>query len=454
MHRYIPCLALIAATAPLFGQVNVPVNISGLVTDSAGAPLAAAVVKLENTGYTATSGQDGRFTLTSTTALRGSEASAPFASLHDGALALSLPVRSDVLVTVYGISGEEIATLERIVDAGSHSLRLPDLGSGVRFLKVAAGGKVAWVKGFALEGVLRTAPAGVREAAIPAASALAKGAAAAALYDVLTVTKVGYHKGYVTITKSDTANVKVAMLKATSPKFSFFVTSMRTLQKLAGEKGFGGDFRFGETGPGAGLRGADKICATIAEKSLPGSGVKGWRAFLSVTADANGKQVDAIDRVGPGPWYDRIGRLVAPTKADLVDVRPKNGDPTIQLDLPNEFGIPNRQPDPALPPENNHHMVTGSNAEGKLYSQTATCKDWTTSVHSAENGKPICGFAYPRTGVAARLGINWMSSFEAPGCAAGVEIVEMGKPTPESIQGGWIGGGGGYGGFYCFALNP
>ena len=73
------------------------------------------------------------------------------------------------------------------------------------------------------------------------------------------------------------------------PHFSFFVTSLESFQELSGnEFGFGGDLRFGETGPGAGLRGADKICATIAEMSMPGSSVKEWRAFPSVSADEIG----------------------------------------------------------------------------------------------------------------------------------------------------------------------
>jgi hypothetical protein len=36
------------------------------------------------------------------------------------------------------------------------------------------------------------------------------------------------------------------------------------MQALSGnEAGFGVDLRYGETGPGAGLRGADKICTEI-----------------------------------------------------------------------------------------------------------------------------------------------------------------------------------------------
>src|SRR5690242_11683854 len=56
------------------------------------------------------------------------------------------------------------------------------------------------------------------------------------------------------------------MEEQTLDKFSFFVTSLAAMQALSGSQaGFGGDLRYGETGPGAGLRGADKICAAIAE---------------------------------------------------------------------------------------------------------------------------------------------------------------------------------------------
>src|SRR5690348_6461058 len=114
----------------------------------------------------------------------------------------------------------------------------------------------------------------------------------------------------------------------TSDHFSFFVTSMKAMQELSGsQQGFGGDLRFGETGPGAGLRGADKICAAIAEKSMPGAGTKKWRAFLSAVSGEDGKQVNAIDRIGEGPWYDRVGRLLANNKAELMNDRPSNADP-------------------------------------------------------------------------------------------------------------------------------
>ena len=249
-------------------------------------------------------------------------------------------------------------------------------------------------------------------------------------------------------------------------KFSFFVTSLAALQKLSGSQdGFGGDLRHGETGPGAGLRGADKICAAIAEMSMPGAAARNWRAFLSVTADENGKQVNAIDRIGNGPWYDRLGRLLAPTKADLLNNRPQNGDTAIQNDLPNEDGVPNHQPDPTQPQVDNHHMLTGSRTDGTLYGAFATCKDWTTSDGSYANGRPQCGMAWPRNmggggfpqpapggGKPGGGGdSNWISAITAPGCAPGVDIGSFGGAPPGSDS---VGAGGGYGGFYCFALVP
>jgi hypothetical protein len=246
--------------------------------------------------------------------------------------------------------------------------------------------------------------------------------------------------------------------------FSFFVTSLKALQELSGSpEGFGGDLRFGEEGPGAGLRGADKICATIAEKSMPGAGNKPWRAFLSAVADENGDQVDAIDRVGEGPWYDRLGRTFALTKADLIADRPIGIDPEIKDDFPNEDGVPNHQPDPNEGEVDNHDMLTGTNSMGQLYSQTATCLDWTSNMGDlALEGRPRVGHSWPRyggpgpgpgpgPGDGEMNPANWMSSLDESGCAPGVSLIEMGPPQPDSVT---VGSGGGYGGFYCFSLIP
>jgi hypothetical protein len=42
---------------------------------------------------------------------------------------------------------------------------------------------------------------------------------------------------------------------------------------------------------------------------------------------------------------------------------------------------------------------------------------------------------------------NWISGFDAASCKAGVQVTTQNT-------GNHIGNAGGYGGFYCFALNP
>ncbi|KYF88842.1 hypothetical protein BE20_21890, partial [Sorangium cellulosum] len=213
----------------------------------------------------------------------------------------------------------------------------------------------------------------------------------------------------------------------TTEKFSFFVTSLVAMQELSGsEDGFGGDLRFGET--------------------------------------EDGKQVDAIDRIGEGPWYDRLGRLVANNKEELLNDRPIAADEAI-ID---EDGVPNHQPDPSQPEVDNHDILTGTNDQGKLYSATATCKDWTAKAGDKEaEGRPRGALvaeelrrSFPggSSGAGGPGGpggninmANWMSSLDESGCAPGINLLETGGPLPNEAT---VGSGGGYGGIYCFALTP
>jgi len=258
-------------------------------------------------------------------------------------------------------------------------------------------------------------------------------------------------------------------------RFSFFVTSVGALRTLSGsQNGFGGDLRYGETGDGAGLRGADKICTAIAEMSMPGSGAKGWHAFLSAPAMGTAPAANAIDRIGAGPWYDRMGRLFSASKANLIGFRPSDADPAIKNDFPNENGIPNHSDGAPGCTGNscpdNHDTLTGSDDQGHIYtgSSNPTCSGWTTAVGSA--GKPRVGHSWPRTpsstntcsstggmgGGGMSMGNSgcyghWMSSLDEAGCAAGVNLQEMGGPMASNPT---VGSGGGYGGFYCFAMTP
>jgi hypothetical protein len=264
--------------------------------------------------------------------------------------------------------------------------------------------------------------------------------------------------------------------------FSFFVTSMAALQDLSGSQdGFGGDLRYGEAD---GLSGADKLCTEIAERSMPGSGVKVWHAFLSVTEGGpDGGPIHAKDRIGQGPWYDRLGRVVALDLESLLQQRPEGADPEILNDLPNEDGVPNHSPEGEL--LDNHDMLTGTDDKGELYTTggdalASTCNNWTSAEPS---GAPRVGHPWPTgtggdvvpvmgggfgggsfAGGAGSMGggfgggammgfdvANWMSALDETGCAPGGVLEQVGPPMADDPR---VGSGGGYGGFYCFALTP
>jgi hypothetical protein len=250
-------------------------------------------------------------------------------------------------------------------------------------------------------------------------------------------------------------------------KFSFFVTSLQGMRDLSkSEQGFGGDLRYGEA---TGLDGADKICTELAERALPGSGSKGWRAFLSTAKGSpEGGPTHAKDRIGTGPWYDRAGRLIAMDLTGLLQERPAGADSAIINDLPNERGEPNHT-DTLPEMDDNHDVVTATNLQG-MYDGRPTCEDFT----SVETPMPMMGAA-GMSGAAGRggrggfpggggfmhygpglghswpamSGMSWMTAHGAPGCSPSVALVQTGPG-----EGTGIGNGGGYGGIYCFALMP
>jgi len=213
--------------------------------------------------------------------------------------------------------------------------------------------------------------------------------------------------------------------------FSFFVTSLEAMQELSGSAdGFGGDLRFGEA---TGLAGADKICQTIAAKE--GFGHKTWRAFLSTSTE------DAIDRVGTGPWYDRLGRLVANDVEGLLGDRP-DGEESVVTDLPNEKGVQEHTLDAQV---DDHDTLTGSDEQGRFAGSQSTCNDWT----STGSGRPLAGHSWP--GGPSR---NWISAHAMSGCAPGVNLTQQMGGGPGGGGDACVGCEGGYGGIYCFALTP
>lgn len=178
------------------------------------------------------------------------------------------------------------------------------------------------------------------------------------------------------------------------------------------------------TGNLGGLAGADATCQRLA--AAVGAGNRTWRAYLSVARDStnNNLPANARDRIGPGPWNNANGTVVA---ANSTELHARSGDASLFVD---ERGQRINGQWTGSPTPNQHDILTGSNADGTLLS-AFTCADWTSSSASdvAQVGHSDgLGPGQSTAGVLA----SWNSAHANQNCA---------DTAPR--------GGGGR--FYCFA---
>jgi hypothetical protein len=252
--------------------------------------------------------------------------------------------------------------------------------------------------------------------------------------DTTTTTGTTTNTGTTTSTTTSTG-------PCTPEMFNFFVISLEAIQAAGGSEGLGGNL--------GGLAGADALCQSAA--SSVGAGDKTWVAFLSVTNDGSGQPLNAIDRIGEGPYCDVHGYLLAQNKAGLLQTRPDGDD----VDVTYNDGWKDWVFTDCLTTElgncthtygDSHDTLTGSKADGTLCSSNpnSTCNDWTSTAPSCGGGPqntcwPAIGHTWP-----AQSGQGWLFSHLAAGCGANINLTD-------SFETG-IGGHGGYGAFYCFAL--
>lgn len=180
------------------------------------------------------------------------------------------------------------------------------------------------------------------------------------------------------------------------------------------------------TGDGAnlgGLEGADAHCASLAA-AVGSEGVE-WRAYLSTTAAPGAPAVNARDRIGPGPWRNAEGVVVARDVADLHSEDAALGKETSL----NERGevVNGRGDDP-----NRHDILTGSRLDGTAFDpgEDTTCSNWT----SDGEGSARVGH-HDRTG-GGEHPTSWNSAHGSRGC------------SQENLR-----SSGGDGLFYCFGIR-
>ncbi|HET6339319.1 MAG TPA: hypothetical protein VFG30_39155 [Polyangiales bacterium] len=122
-----------------------------------------------------------------------------------------------------------------------------------------------------------------------------------------------------------------------------------------------------------GLSGADMRCQTLAE--AVGAGGKTWRAYLS----AENPATNAADRIGPGPYYNAQGTMIAADKASL---HARAGDATLFL---TEKGAKVNGQWIGSPTPNEHDILTGTQRDGTL-ATGMTCSDWTATSGMSQVG--------------------------------------------------------------------
>ena len=205
-----------------------------------------------------------------------------------------------------------------------------------------------------------------------------------------------------------------ATMQSGPQEMTFFVTSVNP--------GKGGDL--------GGLEGADKHCQTLAQAA--GAGHRTWRAYLSTqAATLAGKDfANARDRIGPGPWQNLKGELIARNVDELHS--PASGlNKQTALDEKGQM-VNGRTEKP-----NKHDILTGSRPDGTAFPgkpfTDMTCGNWTKG---SDDGAAMTGH-HDRVGPSdASWAVSWNSAHPTLGCS-----MEKIRPT------------GGDGLFYCFAVK-
>lgn len=201
-----------------------------------------------------------------------------------------------------------------------------------------------------------------------------------------------------------------AQVSAPEPlEMGFFVTSVGS----------------GDGGNLGGLAGADAHCQKLA--AAVGSGNRTWRAYLSTQATDNEPAVNAIDRIGKGPWGNAKGVAIASSIENLLyDNSNINYEHALtEKGNPVNSGAMKDSP-------NKHDILTGTQLDGTAFpaGKDMTCSNWTSN----SEGSAMVGHSDRYRG--PYPGSPWNSMHPSRGC------------SQENLI-----GTGGDGLFYCFAAD-
>jgi len=146
----------------------------------------------------------------------------------------------------------------------------------------------------------------------------------------------------------------------------------------------------GKGGNLGGLAGADAHCQALAKTVARGDVT--WHAYLSTQGP---NAVNARDRIGSGPWYNKRGFMIAESVSQL------HGDTLAQarLGIMLGRGTATTEKGEIVPgfgdTPNRHDILTGSTPDGRAFpaGEDRACHNWTSSAegsaqlgHSDKNG--------------------------------------------------------------------
>ena len=193
-------------------------------------------------------------------------------------------------------------------------------------------------------------------------------------------------------------------------------------QKTAGMSFFVSSTGGGRGADLGGLEGADALCQRLAAGA--GAGGRTWRAYLSVQGGQDVKPVNARDRIGPGPWRNAAGVVIARDVEHLHSAH-HHLSKTTALD---EHGRPVSG--------QVHDILTGTRVDGYAPSYLdpdLTCGNWT---RSGDTGSALVGHFDGADGRADPWWKSWNSAHQSRGC------------SPQGLK-----ELGGAGLLYCFAAD-
>jgi hypothetical protein len=175
-----------------------------------------------------------------------------------------------------------------------------------------------------------------------------------------------------------------------------------------------------------GLQGADAHCQKLA--SAAGAGNRTWRAYLSTASTATTPGVNAIDRIGRGPWRNAKGVVIA---TDIENLHGLKNNITKQTNLTEKGAVVNGRGDTP----NTHDILTGSQRNGLAFpaGSDMTCGNYS---QSGSDGTVQVGHSDRQGLTDDDYARSWNSSHASRGCSQQALI-----------------GTGGAGLFYCFAVN-